>query len=474
MIPGTTQIAPKIHAAPLGQNRLRPETWALCALILAMFMAGCAVEDVWPSKRDNPQRQSPPGRQAPDEDQNDGQQDGDDPLTNNTTNNHGADAGEPPDNDDGQDDVTDDAEDTDDPGDATPDDPEDTDDADDDNGQGGVPDNPDAGDDEPQCDPEAHMTDSMNCACAGACDQPEAELCVDGQCVCDPELHAEDQENCACQGPCGDDQECSYGLCHTIPPAQYVWVPANTFLMGSPSDELGVSYDEAQHYVQLTDALYVQTTEVTQRQWSDLMGWNPARFGRCGPECPVENVSWLDAVFFANTLSESEGLQPCYNDWGDPIQSPTGHPKDCEGYRLPTEAEWEYIARAGSEEAYFTGESRQTSCGSDPNLREAGWYCNNSENHTQQVAGKAPNDFGLYDVHGNVAEWVHDRYLRDYENLTMADPLGPSDGRGRVFRGGSWLDEARNCRAGARAAAADNSRQHTVGFRLVRTALEDR
>lgn len=221
-------------------------------------------------------------------------------------------------------------------------------------------------------------------------------------------------------------------------------IPAGTFIMGSPSDELGRSIDEIQHQVTLTHPYYMQTTKVTQGQWEAVMGSNPSYFTTCGSDCPVESVSWNDVqTFITNLNSMGQGT-----------------------YRLPTEAEWEYAARAGSTTAFANGDITITDCNKDPNLFVIGWYCYNSASTTHPVAQKQPNAWGLYGMHGNVVEKVQDWY-GDYPSSPVTDPTGPSNGSYRVNRGGSWFSQAKLCRSAHRAKSLPDGWSNLSGFRLL-------
>jgi len=229
-------------------------------------------------------------------------------------------------------------------------------------------------------------------------------------------------------------------------------IPADTFTMGSPETELGRESDETQHQVTLSKSFYMQTTEVTQGQWKAVMNSNPSLFSVCGDNCPVDNVSWNDAQAFIAEMNKSgEGT-----------------------YRLPTEAEWEYAARAGSTTAYPNGGISNTE--SDPNMDKIGWYWGNStvsyspnENGhgTHPVAQKQANAYGLYDMHGNILEWVQD-WGEAYPSGAVTDPTGPASGTVKVFRGGSWIVNARICRSAERSGHAPGDRSWWTGFRLVR------
>ena len=154
-------------------------------------------------------------------------------------------------------------------------------------------------------------------------------------------------------------------------------IPAGTFTMGSPENELGRSSDETSHQVTLSNQFYIQTKEVTQGQWEKVMGSNPSHFSNCGTDCPVETVSWNDIQQFITLLNaKGEGT-----------------------YRLPTEAEWEYACRAGSTTAFPNGDIINTKC-NEPILNVIGWYCGNSDDTTHPVAQKQPNAWGLSDMNG--------------------------------------------------------------------------
>jgi len=221
-------------------------------------------------------------------------------------------------------------------------------------------------------------------------------------------------------------------------------LPAGTFTMGSPSDELGRVSDEGpQHQVTLTKSFYMQTTEVTQAQWQAVMGSNPSSFWDC-PTCPVEMVSWNDVQEFIGKMNQrGEGT-----------------------YALPSEAQWEYAARAGSTTAFYNGGITVTDCAYDPNLDKIGWYCYNSNYKAHPVAQKTPNAWGLYDMSGNVYEWCQD-WDGTYPSGAVTDPTGPSSGSDRVYRGGVWYGNARLCRSAFRSCNSPDYRSG-IGFRLLR------
>jgi len=227
---------------------------------------------------------------------------------------------------------------------------------------------------------------------------------------------------------------------------EFVYIQPGTFMMGSPTNEHDRRDNENQHRVTLTHGFYMQTTEVTQGQWKAIMGSNPSKFKNCGVDCPVEKVSWNDVQSFIHKLNQREGSGI---------------------YRLPTEAEWEYAARAGSKTAFANGDISETECGYDSNLDAIGWYCGNASK-THPVAQKQPNAWGLYDMHGNIFEWCQD-WLGNYPSGSATDPTGPSGGSRRVLRGGSYGFYTWVCRSAFRGEGEDpGDRSKHTGFRLLR------
>ncbi len=262
-------------------------------------------------------------------------------------------------------------------------------------------------------------------------------------------------------------------------PSGYVMVAPGSFTMGSPANETGRFADEVAHDITLSRRFLIKETEVTQTQWLAVMGTSPSGFSSCGGDCPVENVTWFESVAFCNELSRREAVERCYADPSDgtpydasdaiaeKVPTWTRGP-DCLGYRLPTEAEWEYAARASSGTAFHTGRILATDCSIDQSLDLAGWYCGNASSTTHRVAGKQANLWGLFDVHGNTSEWVWD-WLADYPASTVIDPLGPAMGQYRIYRGGSWSLGARFCRSARRNPGFPTYRNANVGLRPCRT-----
>jgi formylglycine-generating enzyme required for sulfatase activity len=223
-------------------------------------------------------------------------------------------------------------------------------------------------------------------------------------------------------------------------------IPAGTFTMGSPDTETG-SYDRErpQHEVTISQDFYIMTTEVTQAQWTEVMGSNPSYFDGCGGDCPVEKVSWDDIQEFITTLNALDGRT----------------------YRLPTEAEWEYAARAGTTTAFYNGDITNTSC-DDPKLDAIGWYCGNADSTTHPVGQKQPNAWGLFDMSGNVWEWVEDDWHSSYDGAPTDGSAWVDSPRAsrRVFRGGGWSSVARYCRSARRDGNGPTRRSNRGGFRL--------
>jgi formylglycine-generating enzyme required for sulfatase activity len=220
---------------------------------------------------------------------------------------------------------------------------------------------------------------------------------------------------------------------------EFVLIPAGSFSMGADKnfDPAGDDDETPQHRVTISKPFYLGKYEVTQGQWTAVMGSNPSEFK--GRSNPVEQVSWDDVQVFIQRLNRQEG-----------------HNR----YRLPTEAEWEYAARAGTSSAYSFGDGADS-------LGRYAWYGNNSGVETHPVGQKQPNAWGLYDMHGNVWEWVQDWYgERYYSNASGTDPKGPSSGSIRVLRGGSWFDDAEYCRSAFRGSFTPDDRGNDIGFRL--------
>jgi formylglycine-generating enzyme required for sulfatase activity len=238
---------------------------------------------------------------------------------------------------------------------------------------------------------------------------------------------------------------------------EMIAVAGGSFRMGDINDYSPEENEKPAHEVAISP-FRMSRTEITQAQWTAIMGANPAKHQ--GDNLPAENVTWFDAVSYCNKLSEREGLTVCYT--GDLARDPQCDFK-AGGYRLPTEAEWEYACRAGTTSEFYTGST-------DADCARAAWYVGNAGGSTQAVGQKARNSFGLCDMSGNVVEWVWDRYDRTYYQYSpAADPTGPLGGTERVQRGGSYFVISFGCRSASRNMLAPKYKGYDLGFRVVRS-----
>ena len=279
---------------------------------------------------------------------------------------------------------------------------------------------------------------------------------------------------------------------------EWCFIPAGCFMMGSPVSEPCHETDEVLHQVTLTRSFEIPATEVTQGQFKALMGYEPSKFGFCGMNCPVEKVSWFEAAAFCNVLSGKKGLAKCYTDTGSKkacqntgscsgdevcingtcsvYEPATAYAKSkiftCPGYRLPTEAEWEYAYRAGTKTGSYLGTI--SSCyGTDTNAGKIGWYEMNSNSAAHAVGKKQVNPWGLYDMAGNVEEWCHDWPQTNLGSKPVVDPwgaaTGPATTKSRIARGGSWYAKPWALRAASRNSFLIAYGHGDVGFRCVRS-----
>ena len=326
--------------------------------------------------------------------------------------------------------------------------------------------------------------DAENVECSGA------TLCPDGHdCTADSDCTAGNCVGSICRpegltgDPCGHESHCvdscDRGICV---PTGFAHADPGEFTIGSPVTEIPRDVNEPLTDVSLSRRILVSVSEVTQGDWNSIFPINPSRHSGCA-NCPVERVSWWDALEYLNRRSVADGLSPCYLQEGCGGDPTAGCSRDtcccdgdfacnavtfagveCDGWRLPTEAEWETFARAGAESAFPNGPIVDDGCG-DAGLRLIANYCGLE---TQTVAGLEPNAWGIYDTAGNVREWVWD-WDGAYPVGPVTDYLGPESGTWKVHRGGSFDDIAPSCRSAHRDKSTPIRRLSTVGFRAVRT-----
>lgn len=345
---------------------------------------------------------------------------------------------------------------------------------------------------------------NRRCDCIGATDgdadvdsdsDADDDLPVDGDLDSDSD-EADTDEPCIanCDGlECGSDgcggdcldpaRECAAGerpWCRSdgrFECVDEVWIPLSpgVFMMGSPEDESGRVEDESRHEVTLTHEFLIHSTEVTQGQFEAVMGYDPSRHLRCSEDCPVDQVSWHESAAYCNALSAAAGLEACYECTGEGRRvectraGAFASPYACPGYRLPTEAEWEYAARAGDDRLNYAGVDDASACSESPGLEEIAWYCANSRGTTHDVASLRANEWGLHDVFGNIWEWCHDSYVVDLGSDPVFDPCTIEESALFVLRGGSAYDPARVMRASVRLAFTAGGDLLDFGFRPVRS-----
>jgi formylglycine-generating enzyme required for sulfatase activity len=261
-----------------------------------------------------------------------------------------------------------------------------------------------------------------------------------------------------------------------------ILVPPGEFMMGSTPEQIAwaveegkkktqvdpwyfdcVSWEAPQHRVEITKPFYFGAYEVTQAEYEQVVGGNPSE-SKVDVRQPVENVSWFAAVAFCNRLSERERIQPYYEIDGQTVSIVGG-----DGYRLPTEAEWEYACRAGTTTKWYFGDDGSI-------LGDYAWHEGNSGDKPHKVGEKKPNPWGLYDLYGSTSEWGWDRWTahNPYEAKSVKDPTGPSDGPSRVLRGWAFSSAPLYLRSAYRGGTVPTWFHRTSGFRLAKTCLNAR
>ena len=241
-----------------------------------------------------------------------------------------------------------------------------------------------------------------------------------------------------------------------------VLIPAGTFQMGNTGAYSGNGNDKPVHAVTITRDFLMSKFEITQKQYELVTGLKPSYYK--GDNLPVEQVSWYDAIAYCNKRSEMEGFEKCYSGSGDNIVCDW----NANGYRLPTEAEWEYACKAGTTTDFYNGSLTNPDCSPlDLNLDKIGWYCGNSSK-THEVGQKDPNAFKLYDMSGNVSEWCWD-WIYTYGGSSETDPIGPYSGTSRTSRGGLYFHSASKARSSYRSYGSPDNSYNSQGFRVCRT-----
>jgi formylglycine-generating enzyme required for sulfatase activity len=231
-------------------------------------------------------------------------------------------------------------------------------------------------------------------------------------------------------------------------PSNMVWIPPGVFTMGSPTDEVERDTDEGPlTTVTISQGFWIGRHEVTQAEYLGVMGLNPSRFPNNLSQ-PVEQVDWSNAVVYCTNLTDLDRTAG---------RLPLGYE-----YQLPTDAQWEYACRAGTVTRFSFGDDLQYT-----ELGKYAWYSGNAAGQTHPVGTKAPNAWGLCDMHGNVWEWVWDWYAGGLPGGSVTDPTGPASGSVRVLRGGGWGYVGRDCRSACRSGAIPSQRNSGIGFRVV-------
>jgi len=244
-------------------------------------------------------------------------------------------------------------------------------------------------------------------------------------------------------------------LSHDYQRVDMILVPSGSFFMGDAVGK-GFANELPVHKVNMTKPFWMGKYEITQSQWLAFVSNNPSVVK--GNNYPVYGIDWVDAVLFCNMLSEKENLSKCYNFIGGKVVCDF----DAGGYRLPTEAEWEYACRAGSSGDYSSGNSEE-------NLKTTDWYKSNDDSVAHPVGEKIPNTFGLYDMQGNVSEYCWDWWAEKFDSTEVTNPFGPAEGFQRVIRGGAWNSNAISCRSCFRYYfSKPDMRSDNTGLRVVK------